>query len=82
MLLSGLESLSVDRSLIRFLNVGERCNLAGSIAFKKLILAGKFLERFEVAAGCERLLERLEDRVHALEFGHCGLRLGGIAPET
>jgi 5-methyltetrahydrofolate--homocysteine methyltransferase len=34
MLLSGLESLSVDRSLIRCLNVGERCDLAGSIAFE------------------------------------------------
>jgi 5-methyltetrahydrofolate--homocysteine methyltransferase len=49
MRLSGLEALTVDKSLIRFLNVGERCNIAGSIAFKKLIMAGKFQDAIAIA---------------------------------
>jgi 5-methyltetrahydrofolate--homocysteine methyltransferase len=47
--LSGLEGLTVDKGVIRFLNVGERCNIAGSIQFKKLILAGKFQDAMAVA---------------------------------
>jgi 5-methyltetrahydrofolate--homocysteine methyltransferase len=47
--LSGLEALTVDKAVIRFLNVGERCNIAGSIQFKKLILAGKFQDAMAVA---------------------------------
>ena len=47
--LSGLESLNVDRNVIRFLNIGERCNIAGSLAFKKLIMAGKFQDAMAVA---------------------------------
>jgi hypothetical protein len=47
--LSGLESFSHDPSLTRFVNVGERCNIAGSIQFKKLILAGNYMEAMAVA---------------------------------
>jgi 5-methyltetrahydrofolate--homocysteine methyltransferase len=47
--LSGLEAFSHDPALTRFVNVGERCNIAGSIQFKKLILAGNYLEAMAVA---------------------------------
>lgn len=46
--LSGLETL-VFTSTLGFCNVGERCNIAGSIAFKKLILDGKYDDALEVA---------------------------------
>ena len=45
MRLSGLEDIVVDKSRVLFANVGERCNIAGSIQFKKLILGGKFQVR-------------------------------------
>jgi 5-methyltetrahydrofolate--homocysteine methyltransferase len=41
MRISGLEPLTVDKGL-GFMNVGERCNIAGSIKFKKLILNGDY----------------------------------------
>ena len=46
--MSGLETL-VFTSTLGFCNVGERCNIAGSIAFKKLILDGKYDDALEVA---------------------------------
>lgn len=49
MLLSGLEMLVVDKSRFAFLNIGERCNMAGSIQFKKLIMAGDFGAAMAVA---------------------------------
>ena len=45
MVLSGLEELVVDKDRFNFLNIGERCNIAGSIKFKKLIAAGEFQVR-------------------------------------
>ena len=42
MWLSGLR-LIVDKSLFNFLSVGERCNLAGSIRFKKIIKNNDFI---------------------------------------
>ena len=42
MVLSGLEELVVDKSRFNFVNVGERCNIAGSIKFKNLIKAGNY----------------------------------------
>jgi 5-methyltetrahydrofolate--homocysteine methyltransferase len=49
MQLSGLEPLEVDKSVSIFFNVGERCNIAGSVAFKKLILAGKYQDAMAIA---------------------------------
>jgi 5-methyltetrahydrofolate--homocysteine methyltransferase len=49
MYLCGLEMLTVDKSISPFYNVGERCNIAGSAAFKKLILAGKYQDAMAVA---------------------------------
>jgi 5-methyltetrahydrofolate--homocysteine methyltransferase len=48
MRLSGLEPLVyTDKTL--FLNVGERCNVAGSIRFKKLIMNNKYDEALSIA---------------------------------
>ena len=46
--LSGLEVLRIDRRS-NFINVGERCNVTGSLRFKKLILKGNYAAAVEVA---------------------------------
>jgi len=46
--LSGLEPLVLTPEL-NFINVGERCNVTGSAAFKKLIKDGEFAKAVEVA---------------------------------
>ena len=48
MRLSGLEPLIFSPEII-FANIGERCNVAGSIRFKKLIVAGDMGKAAEVA---------------------------------
>ena len=48
MRISGLEPLTVDKGL-GFMNVGERCNIAGSIKFKKLILNGEYDKALQIA---------------------------------
>eukprot|EP00903_Cladosiphon_okamuranus_P009574 g9116.t1 len=49
MWLSGLEDLVVTKERFQFLNVGERCNVSGSIRFKKLILKGDYQTAMDVA---------------------------------
>ena len=46
--LSGLEPLTIDE-LSNFVNIGERCNVAGSIKFARLIRDGKYDEALSVA---------------------------------
>jgi 5-methyltetrahydrofolate--homocysteine methyltransferase len=48
MRISGLEALVVDKNL-GFMNVGERCNIAGSLKYKKLILNGDYDKALEIA---------------------------------
>merc|ERR1719181_2417646 len=48
MRISGLEALTVDDNL-GFMNVGERCNIAGSLKYKKLILNGDYDKALEIA---------------------------------
>merc|ERR1712185_109748 len=48
MRISGLEALTVDKNL-GFMNVGERCNIAGSAKYKKLILNGDYDKALEIA---------------------------------
>ena len=50
MWLSGLEDLVLTKENLRFVNIGERCNIAGSLAFKKLVMAGNYQKCMEVAA--------------------------------
>ncbi|MFZ2449144.1 MAG: methionine synthase [Methylovulum miyakonense] len=47
-LLSGLEAMSIGPDSL-FVNVGERTNVTGSAAFKKLILEGDFEKALDVA---------------------------------
>eukprot|EP00178_Gracilaria_changii_P009173 TRINITY_DN26_c1_g1_i1.p1 TRINITY_DN26_c1_g1~~TRINITY_DN26_c1_g1_i1.p1 ORF type:complete len:1274 (-),score=278.80 TRINITY_DN26_c1_g1_i1:4061-7882(-) len=49
MRLSGLEQFVLDPALVRFVNVGERCNVAGSMFFKKQVLAGNYEKMQEIA---------------------------------
>jgi 5-methyltetrahydrofolate--homocysteine methyltransferase len=75
MRLSGLEdmTMSPDRN---FVNVGERCNIAGSIAFKKMILAGDYDKALQVAR------KQVEDGAQVLDInlddglldGHAAMR--------
>src|SRR5690554_5720550 len=46
--LSGLEPFNITKDSL-FVNVGERCNITGSAAFKRLILAGEFEQALQVA---------------------------------
>ena len=47
-MLSGMQEF-IFADHIRFVNVGERCNIAGSLAFKKMIVAGQFDKAVSVA---------------------------------
>ncbi|KAH9256969.1 methionine synthase [Batrachochytrium salamandrivorans] len=49
MILCGLEEFVYHKSLLSFINIGERCNLAGSAKFKKLIVAGQYQAAIEIA---------------------------------
>ncbi|CAE7720231.1 MTR, partial [Symbiodinium sp. KB8] len=73
MRLSGLEDLTVTKERLNFMNVGERCNIAGSIRFKKLILAGKFDKAMEVAR------KQVEDGAQVLDINVDDGMLDGIA---
>ena len=46
--LSGLEDIILSKEL-NFVNIGERCNIAGSRKFKKLILNNNYTEALDVA---------------------------------
>ncbi|XP_072849299.1 methionine synthase isoform X3 [Pogona vitticeps] len=48
MLLSGLEPFRIGQ-YTNFVNIGERCNVAGSKRFAKLIMAGKYEDALSVA---------------------------------
>merc|ERR1719223_759305 len=77
MRLSGLEDLVVDdvhnHLGLPFLNVGERCNIAGSIAFKKLMMAGKYLEAMDVAK------KQVVDGAHVIDINLDDGMLDGLA---
>ncbi len=48
---SGLEAVCLDVRQSRFVNIGERTNVAGSRKFARLIAEGKYDEALQVAAG-------------------------------
>lgn len=48
LMLSGLEEF-IYRDNLNFINIGERCNVAGSLAFKKLIKENKYDEALKIA---------------------------------
>jgi 5-methyltetrahydrofolate--homocysteine methyltransferase len=77
MWLSGLEDLVVDDCVnhlgMPFLNVGERCNISGSIQFKKMIIAGKYMEAMDVAK------KQVADGAHVIDINVDDGMLDGLA---
>jgi len=77
MWLSGLEDLVVDdvhnHLGLPFLNVGERCNIAGSIKFKKLMMAGNYGTAMDIAK------KQVEDGAHVIDINVDDGMLDGVA---
>mmetsp|Transcript_60505 Transcript_60505/g.91260 ORF Transcript_60505/g.91260 Transcript_60505/m.91260 type:complete len:1363 (+) Transcript_60505:182-4270(+) len=77
MWLSGLEDLIVDDVTnhlgLPFLNVGERCNIAGSIKFKKLMMAGNYASAMDIAK------KQVEDGAHVIDINVDDGMLDGLA---
>lgn len=73
MWLSGLEDLIVSKDRFSFLNVGERCNLAGSILFKKKIMAGDYMAAMEIAK------KQVEDGAMVIDVNVDDGMLDGVA---
>ena len=77
MWLSGLEDLVVDdvhnHLGLPFLNVGERCNISGSIRFKKLMMAGDYGTAMDIAK------KQVEDGAHVLDINVDDGMLDGLA---
>jgi len=77
MWLSGLEDLVVDdvhnHLGLPFLNVGERCNIAGSIKFKKLMMAGDYGSAMDIAK------KQVEDGAHVIDINVDDGMLDGLA---
>jgi 5-methyltetrahydrofolate--homocysteine methyltransferase len=77
MWLSGLEDLVVDDCVnhlgLPFLNVGERCNIAGSIRFKKLMMAGDYSTAMDIAK------KQVEDGAHVIDINVDDGMLDGLA---
>uniref|UniRef100_A0A7S2XWE9 Methionine synthase n=1 Tax=Fibrocapsa japonica TaxID=94617 RepID=A0A7S2XWE9_9STRA len=71
--LSGLEDLVVSKDRFTFLNVGERCNIAGSIRFKKLILGGDYATAMDIAK------KQVEDGAMVLDINVDDGMLDGVA---
>ena len=59
MLLSGLEPMKIGK-MTNFVNIGERCNVAGSKKFCRLIKNGNFEEALAVA--------KVQVRIHSTDF--------------
>lgn len=73
MWLSGLERLIVDKSLFAFLNIGERCNLAGSLRFKRLIKNNDYNAAMAVAR------KQVEDGAMVLDLNVDDGMVDGVA---
>ena len=77
MWLSGLEDLIVDdvhnHLGLPFLNVGERCNIAGSLKFKRLMMAGNYSSAMDIAK------QQVEDGAHVIDINVDDGMLDGLA---
>ena len=73
MWLSGLERLVVDKSLFAFLNIGERCNIAGSLRFKRLIKNNDYNAAMAVAR------KQVEDGAMVLDLNVDDGMVDGVA---
>ena len=77
MWLSGLEDLVVEdvhnHLGMPFLNVGERCNISGSLRFKKLMMAGDYGTAMDIAK------KQIEDGAHVIDINVDDGMLDGVA---
>merc|ERR1719428_1900520 len=77
MRLSGLEPLIAEDCVnsigLPFVNVGERCNIAGSAKFKKLLMAGNYGEAMDIAK------KQVEDGAHVIDINVDDGMLDGLA---
>merc|ERR1719223_2136174 len=77
MWLSGLEDLVVDdvhnHLGLPFLNVGERCNISGSLRFKKLMMKGDYGTAMDIAK------KQVEDGAHVIDINVDDGMLDGLA---
>ncbi len=77
MWLSGLEDLVVDdvhnHLGLPFLNVGERCNISGSLKFKRLMMAGDYAAAMDIAK------KQVEDGAHVIDINVDDGLLDGLA---
>jgi len=77
MWLSGLEDLVVDdvhnHLGLPFLNVGERCNISGSIRFKKLMMNGDYETAMNIAK------KQVDDGAHVIDINVDDGMLDGVA---
>jgi methionine synthase I (cobalamin-dependent)/MFS family permease len=77
MWLSGLEDLVVEdvhnHLGLPFLNVGERCNISGSLRFKKLMMSGDYATAMDIAK------KQVEDGAHVLDINVDDGMLDGLA---
>ncbi|CAM6031966.1 unnamed protein product, partial [Sphagnum compactum] len=77
MWLSGLEDLRAEDCVnhlgMPFMNIGERCNIAGSLQFKRLILAGKYGEAMDIAK------QQVADGAHLIDINVDDGMLDGLA---
>lgn len=76
MRLSGLEDLTVTKERFNFLNVGERCNIAGSIKFKRLVKAGDMAGLMQVAR------DQVEDGAMVIDVNVDDGMVDGVAMMT
>eukprot|EP01138_Halocafeteria_seosinensis_P008643 gb/GECG01008834.1/.p1 GENE.gb/GECG01008834.1/~~gb/GECG01008834.1/.p1 ORF type:complete len:1274 (+),score=245.83 gb/GECG01008834.1/:1-3822(+) len=74
--LSGLEKLECDPNVLSFVNVGERCNIAGSKRFKRLLLEGNYGECMEIAT------KQVEDGAMVLDINVDEGLLDGVKAMT
>merc|ERR1712238_120556 len=77
MWLSGLEDLVVEDTHNHlgypFLNIGERCNISGSIKFKKLMMAGDYGSAMDIAK------KQVEQGAHVIDINVDDGMLDGLA---
>merc|ERR1719428_2469359 len=77
MRLSGLEPLIAEDCVnsigLPFVNVGERCNIAGSAKFKKLMMNGNYGEAMDIAK------KQVEDGAHVIDINVDDGMLDGLA---
>lgn len=73
MWLSGLEDMIVTKERFSFLNVGERCNISGSIRFKRLIMKGDYATAMDIAR------QQVEDGAMVIDVNVDDGMLDGVA---